>query len=108
MAALSLTVGARFKKNVIKQQTVGTVATGLTPLAISDSVKQPEQIFVQALSGNTGKITIGLSGVTAGGAGIELIAGANTVLPSNTVGDWYVISDSSNQKLNIIYSSGAV
>jgi hypothetical protein len=107
MAALSLTVGSRFKENVIKQQTVGTSASPLAPLVLADAVKRPEQIFVQALSGNTGKITIGHSGVTAGGAGIELIAGANTVLPSNDGSDWHVISDSSGQKLNIIYSSGA-
>jgi hypothetical protein len=107
MAALSLTVASKFKSNVIKQQTVGTSAVALTALAISDSVKNPEQIFVQAPSTNTGKITIGRSGVTAGGAGIELVAGANTVLPSHNVSDWFVIADASAQKLNIIYSSGA-
>jgi hypothetical protein len=107
MAALNLTVASKFKFNVIKQQIVGTAAAPLTALAISDSVKRPEQIFVQAPSTNTGKITIGLSGVTAGGAGIELVAGANTVLPSHNVSDWFVIADASSQKLNIIYSSGA-
>lgn len=107
MAALNLTVSSKFKFNVIKQQSVGTAAAPLQALAISDSVKRPEQIFVQAPSTNTGKITIGFSGVTAGGAGIELVAGANTVLPSSRVADWVVISDASSQKLNIIYSSGA-
>ena len=107
MAALSFTVGARFKQNVIKQQTVGTASAALTPLVLTDSVKNPEQIFVQAPSTNTGKITIGLSGVTSGGAGIELVAGANTVLPSHNPSDWFVIADGAGQKLNIIYSSGA-
>lgn len=107
MAALTLSASAKYKKNVIKQQVVGTAAAALTPLAVLDAVKTPEQIFVQAPSTNTGKITIGLSGVTAGGAGIELVAGANTVLPSHNVSDWFVIADASAQKLNIIYSSGA-
>lgn len=107
MAALSLTIGSKFKKNVIKQQTVGATAAALSPLAITDSVKTPEQIFVQAPSTNTGRITIGFSGVTAGGAGIELTAGANTVLPSHNVADWYVIASGAGQLLNIIYSCGA-
>lgn len=107
MAALSLTISSKFKKNVIKQQTVGGTAAALTPLAITDIVKTPEQIFVQAPSTNTGKITIGFSGVTDGGAGIELTAGANTVLPSHNVADWYVIASTAGQKLNIIYSCGA-
>jgi hypothetical protein len=107
MAALTLSASAKYKQNVIKQQVVGAAAVALTPLAVLDAVKTPEQIFVQAPSTNTGKITIGLSGVTAGGAGIELVAGANTVLPSHNVSDWFVIADASAQKLNIIYSSGA-
>lgn len=107
MSALSLTIGAKFKKNVIKQQTVGGTAAALTPLALTDSVKTPEQIFVQAPSTNTGRITIGFVGVTAGGAGIELAAGANTVLPSHNVADWYVIASAAGQALNIIYSCGA-
>ncbi len=108
MSALSLTVSSKFKKNVCKQQSVGTSATALTALALTDEVVAPEQIFVQALSGNTGKITIGrTNGVSAGGAGIELTAGQNTVLPSKKVSDWYVIATASSQLLNIIYSSGA-
>jgi hypothetical protein len=108
MAALNLTVGSKFTNNTIKQQTVGGTAAALTPLAISDVVKGPEQIFVQALSTNTGKITIGTSsGVTAGGAGIELVAGANTVLPSHVSTDWYIIGSAAGQVLNIVYSSGA-
>jgi hypothetical protein len=108
MPALTLTTGARFKQNVIKQQTVGTAAAVLSPLVLGDAVKGSEQIFVQALSTNTGKITIGTSsGVTAGGAGIELVAGANTVLPSHTSTDWYIIGSAAGQVLNIVYSSGA-
>ena len=108
MAALNLTVASKFKNNTIKQQTVGGTAVVLSPLVLGDAVKNAEQIFVQALSTNTGRITIGTSGsVTAGGAGIELVAGANMVLPSHTSTDWYVIGSGAGQVLNIVYSSGA-
>lgn len=107
MAGLNFTVGSKFKYNVIKQQNIGTVQAALIPLTITDSVKTPEQIFVQAPSTNTGKITIGFQGVTAGGAGIELVAGANTILPSHTGTEWYIIANSAGQVLNVIYSSGA-
>ena len=111
MAALSLTTGAKFKLNTAKQQTVGGTAAALTAPVSGDSMfgKQPQQIFVQAAAANTGKITIGLSsGVTAGGAGIELTAGANTILPSHNPSDWYVIATASGQLLNIIYSGQEV
>ena len=108
MSALNLTVSSKFKNNTIKQQTVGGTAVALSSVVLGDAVKTPEQIFVQALSTNTGRITIGTSaGVTAGGAGIELVAGANTVLPSHTPGDWFVIGSAAGQVLNIVYSSGA-
>lgn len=106
MPALTLTTGAKFEKNTLKQQTVGTVAAALTPIALGDEVKKPEQIFVQALSTNGGIITIGMVGVTNGGPGIELIAGANMVLPSHTA-EWYVIASIAGQKLNVMYSSEA-
>lgn len=108
MAGLNLTVGSKFKNNTIKQQTVGGTAAALSPLVLGDAVKNAEQIFVQALSTNTGRITIGTSaGVTAGGAGIELVAGANTVLPSHESTDWYIIGSAAGQVLNIVYSSEA-
>lgn len=108
MAGLNLTVSSKFKNNTIKQQTVGGTAAALSPLVLGDAVKNAEQIFVQALSTNTGRITIGTSsGVTAGGAGIELVAGANTVLPSHISTDWYIIGSAAGQVLNIVYSSGA-
>jgi hypothetical protein len=108
MAALNLTVSSKFKNNTIKQQTVGGTAAVLSPLVLGDAVKNAEQIFVQAPSTNSGRITIGTSsGVTAGGAGIELVAGANTVLPSHISTDWYIIGSAAGQVLNIMYSSGA-
>jgi len=108
MAGLNLTVSSKFKNNTIKQQTVGGTAAILSPVVLGDAVKTPEQIFIQALSTNTGKITVGTSsGVTAGGAGIELVAGANTVLPSHISTDWYIIGSAAGQVLNIVYSSGA-
>ncbi|NDC25666.1 MAG: hypothetical protein EBZ49_16265 [Proteobacteria bacterium] len=108
MAGLNFTVGSRFRQNTIKQQTANGTAAVLSPLVLGDAVKNAEQIFVQALSTNTGRITIGTSSsVTAGGAGIELVAGANTVLPSHISTDWYVIASAAGQVLNIVYSSGA-
>jgi len=108
MAGLNLTVSSKFKNNTTKQQTVNGTAAVLSPLVLGDAVKNAEQIFVQALSTNSGRITIGTSsGVTAGGAGIELVAGANTVLPSHISTDWYIIGSAAGQVLNIMYSSGA-
>jgi hypothetical protein len=108
MSALSLTVGARFKHNTFKQQTVGASSAQMTQLAISDAVKTPEQIFVQALPGNTGTITISnVNPAVSLGAGIVLSAGQNTVLPSHTPSEWYVIASGAGQILNILYSSGA-
>lgn len=111
MSALSLTTGAKFKLNTAKQQTVGTSNVALTAPASGDVMfgKQPQQIFVQAASANTGKITLCLANsIAAGGAGIELTAGANTILPSHNPSDWYVIATAAGQVLNIIYSGQEV
>jgi phosphoserine phosphatase len=109
MSALALTVSSKFKNNVIKQQTCTTSAVVLTALASTDAIiGEPEQIFVQALSTNSVPIYIGGSGVTAAGASIELVAGANTVLPSHRIADWYIICASGSPKLNIVYSAKAV
>lgn len=108
MSALSLTVGARFKRNTFKQQTVGGTSAQMTQLALADAVKTPDQIFVQALPGNTGTITItNVNPAVSLGAGIVLSAGQNTVLPSHNPSDWYVIASGAGQILNILYSSGA-
>jgi hypothetical protein len=107
MSALTMTIGGKFQFNTIKQQNVTDSAVVLTALAISDEVKgQPENIFVQALSSNGAAIFLGKSGVTAGGAGIELLPGSSINLPDNKISDWYAISGTTGQKLNIIYSSG--
>lgn len=106
MSALNLVTSGKYKNNTIKQQTVTTSAVALTALAAGDAVKgEPGQIFVQALSTNAVPVYIGGSDVTAAGASIELVAGANTVLPSHTIADWYCICASGAPKINIVYSS---
>ena len=107
MAAQVLSIPAHYENLVIKQQTVTTTQAALTPLVVvTDAIKKPENILVQALSTNTAPIYIGATGLTAGGAAIELAAGANINLPSNDFA-WFVIATSGSQKLNIIYCSGA-
>lgn len=106
MSAQTLAVSQHYKNIILKQQTVGTSQAALTTLVKgTDAFVKPENILVQALASNTGKIYIGLTGVTAGGAAIELAAGANINLPSNDAA-WFVISDAASQKLNIIYCNG--
>lgn len=105
---LTLSYNVKFSANTAKQQTVGNTASPLDPIVLGDAVKVPENILVQALSTNVGSITIGFdSGVTAGGAGIELPPGANVNLPTNRYQDVYVISAAGGELLNIIYSQGA-
>ncbi len=108
MSAQTIAIPSHYKNIVIKRQVVSTTATVLTALSpTADVVKgRPENIFVQALSTNSGPITIGNSAVTAGGAGIELVAGANVNLPSNQIGFWFVVCASGTQQLNISYQSG--
>ena len=107
MSAQTIAVPGHFEFITLKQQTVGTSAAALSPLVVgTDRVVKPENILVQALSGNSGKIYIGDSSVAAGSTGaIELSAGANINLPSNNFA-WFVIADSANQKLQITYMQG--
>jgi hypothetical protein len=108
MSAQTIAIPSHYKNNVIKRQVVNTTATVLTALVpVTDAITgRPENIFVQALSTNSGPITLGNSAVTAGGAGIELVAGANVNLPSNEIGFWFVVCASGTQQLNIVYQSG--
>lgn len=104
----NMVAGAHYSRNTSKQQTVPSTAAVITPPTLGDAVVKPESIFLQALSTNTESIFVGFtSGVTAGGAGIELPAGANINLPSLRYGSIYVISASGGQALNIVYSEGA-
>lgn len=107
MSAQILSIPSHYKNLVFKQQTVTTSESALTPLVpVTDIIKKPENILVQALSTNTAPIYLAGTGVTAGGAAIELAAGANINLPSNDQA-WFAIATSGSQKLNIIYCSGA-
>lgn len=105
--AKNISLAPHYKYNVFKQQTVTTSAVVITSLSSSDVIKgRPENIFVQALSTNTSPIYIAnSSGVTAAGASIELVAGANLNLPAHDFANWYVICTSGSQKLNIVYQA---
>ena len=104
MSALTMTVPAVWALCTAKQQTVDGTAAALSPLAIGDEVKKPNAIFLQALPGNSGTITVGRdNSVTSLGAGIVLSAGANITLPMKDPSEWYVIASGAGQKLNILY-----
>ena len=104
---ITINYDAKYKNNTAKQQTLTTSAVVLTPPALTDSVKNPENIFIQALSTNSSPFTIGFSSaVTSNGAGIQLVAGASINLPSHRFGEIYLISAAGGEKANIIYSSG--
>ena len=105
MSAQVIAVPSHYKYIVTKQQTVTASSVALTQLAGTDVIKgRPDNIFVQALSGNVGKIYLNNGTATVGGAGIELAAGANVNLPSSDPTVWQVIGTLSD-KLNIIYQS---
>ena len=109
MAAQSLQVQGHYNKVVMKQQTVTTTSAQLTQLAASDAIKgTPSNIFLQALSTNsTNVITVyNVNPSVAGGAGIELVAGANINLPTLNPTEWYVVSSAGSPKLNITYMAG--
>lgn len=108
MSAQLLAISPHYKAVTPKQQSVTTTAAQIPQLAATDAVKgTPDNIFVQALSTNTGIITISnTASVTAGGAGIELPAGANINLPTHNAGEWYAIASAGTQKLNVTYAGG--
>lgn len=105
--AKNISLAPHYKKNVFKQQSVTGTAAVLTPLASGDAiVGRPENIFLQAVSTNTAPIYVSnSSGVTAAGASIELVAGANLNLPAHDYANWYAIATSGTQKLNIVYQA---
>jgi hypothetical protein len=97
-----------YRINDPKQQTVGTSSAQMTQQAATDGLKGlPENIFVQALSTNTSPIIISsINPAVSGGVGFELTPGGNLSLPSKNPADWYVISGSAGQKLNITFQGG--
>ncbi len=108
MAAIVLSVPAHYQKIIFKQQTVGTSEVQITQLALpSDAFAKAENVLLQALSTNTGIITVGKTGVTNGGAGIEMVAGANISLPTHMLSEIYLIASGAGQKLNITYMTAA-
>lgn len=107
MSAQTISISPNYKYLDIHQISVTSTEQAFPAFTVDNPVKgRCESIFVQALSTNTGTITLNETGVVSGGAGIELPAGANAILPLNDRGFWYAIASSGTQKLNIIYQSG--
>lgn len=95
---------AHYKNVQFSQLTVGTTQVAFP--AVNTTVLTPENIFVQAPTTNSGNITIGYTGVTNGGAGIQLAPGANMNLPMRTATGLFAIASGAGQLLNISYQSG--
>lgn len=107
MNTLATAVPAKYKYNTMIQQSIGASSTQITQPQSSDEVglMPLDNIFVQAPTTNTGKITLrNKSPVTDGGAGVELAPGANYNLPDKNPANWYIIASAASQKFNIVYS----
>lgn len=107
MSAQTIAISPNYKNLDIHQLSVTTTESALPAFTVDGPIKgRCESIFVQALSTNTGTITLNATGVTSGAAGIELAAGSNVVLPCNDRSFWYAIASTGTQKLNVIYQGG--
>lgn len=86
-----------------------TTTEAVFPTPTAALVKNPESIFVQAHPDNTQEIIIGPTGITHTGAngGFILPAGGSMTLPSNDWENYYAMSDSGTQLLQVTYLSGA-
>lgn len=106
MSAQTIAIPPNYKIVEMQQMSVTTTRAVLVAYSASGPFKgRCESIFIQAMSTNSGTITVGNSAVTSGGAGIELVAGGNITLPCNDRGFWYVIASTGTQKLNVIYQA---
>lgn len=76
---------------------------------VDSSVHQPERVVVQALSTNSAPIfmknNIDVAGDGSTG-GYELPAGSNIMLPVTDYRDFYLISSSGTQTVQIIFIAG--
>jgi hypothetical protein len=118
MAAISSTLTQHFKKVIIKQQTVGAASAQVTQLAQADIsgtivnavnavVPTPDNIFIQASTGNSGTITLmPVNPAVSLGAGYILSAGQSVSLPTKNPAEWFVIGSAASQVLNIHYQFG--
>ena len=118
MSVQTLAVLPKFKKVVQLQQTVAgsdaallaptqaqMLAAGISPN--SGIFPKGDGIFVQALPGNSGTITITSNNPAVSlGAGYVLAAGQNVTLPTNNSLDYRVNSSAAGQNLNITYGYG--
>lgn len=91
--------------------TVGVAAVRFPIPSPTDSVRQPEAIFIQGAPTNTGKFWIGNSAVTADytkGAFLFPSGLADAMLPFVDEEDLYIISDVAAQKMMITYLADPV
>jgi len=121
MSYQTLSVGPHYKKEIIKQQTIGGSSAQITQLAVADFiganagpaqltngvVPTPDNILIRALPGNSGTITLmPVNPAVSLGAGYVLAAGQSVSLPTKNMAEWYVIGSAASQVLNIHYQYG--
>mgnify|MGYP001560630668 CR=1 FL=1 len=78
--------------------------------AANTTVKNPEQILVQAHRDNVGAIIVAQGStvqVDGSSGGFVLEAGQQQVLPNNTVSVWKMVATAAGQKLIYTYLAGA-
>lgn len=99
-----------FYKNMSqKNLTVGTSEASFPAPSLTDEVKQPEAIFVQAIETNTVPIIVGKTGVLSDltQGGFYLKPDSNMILPYNKDEELKAIASAAGQVLLITYLAGA-
>ena len=92
----------------LQQMTVGTSVLSLPTPSAASGIKNPERIFLQALSTNSGIIFVGEADVDSTGStgGFELPAGASFILPLRAASAYQVIATAAGQKLQVSFLAG--
>lgn len=120
MGAQTLSLIPHFKSTVIKQQTISGTSAAFTALTIADItaasppinanngiIPRPDNIYVYALPGNSGTITIMQAATaTSLGAGFILSAGQGVSLPLQDISKYSVIASAASQIFNTHYQYG--
>jgi hypothetical protein len=104
-------MGDYYQRKTQHKLTVGVAPVKFPTPSKLDSVVQPEAIFVQGISTNTGKFFIGGSNVTADyskGVFIFPSGYADALLPFVDDENLYVVSDVAAQTLMITYLADKV
>lgn len=87
---------------------VGTSAASLPAPAVASGIKNPERIFLQAISTNGATIFIGEADVLADGStgGFEMPPGSSLILPLRMASVYKAISAAPSQKLQVSFLAG--